>query len=348
MSEKTEQPTPKKLRDAREKGEIPHSKDMSKAFLLWGCFAYLIFFGSDLVRAMIDMLRWVGDHAYAPFDVVVKHFLDMATGILFETCAPFVGIVIFLGILGEVLHTGLLFAPEKLTPSLKKLNVVDNLKNIFSASNLIEGCKSMLKVVVLTWILWRMIENNIGNLTLVSRAGIQALGDAFGVLLKTMLLLTALVFGIVAVLDLVMQRYLFFRQQKMTKDEVKHEHKDMEGDPHIKQHRQSLRQELLSDNDIKAVRKASVVVTNPIHFAVALQYEAPTTPLPLVTAKGDGVDARRIVAEARDAGVPVIENIMLARALMADARLNDYVPVHLLDAVVEVLRAVRDMGLKGH
>jgi type III secretion protein U len=130
----------------------------------------------------------------------------------------------------------------------------------------------------------------------------------------------------------------------MSKDEVKREYKEMEGDPHVKHHRKSVHREIMMEAGRQAVRRSSAVVTNPVHFAVALHYEDGVTPLPVVVAKGEGAMAYAIADEARDAGVPVVENVPLARALMADAELDDYVPAHLLDGVIEVLRAVREIG----
>jgi type III secretion protein U len=344
MSEKTEQPTHKKLRDARNKGDVPRSKDASTAFLLCGCISYLIFCSHQILDAIVSMVHWAAVHAYDPFPVVIDSFLHLTFEVAFGAVAPFVGIVISLNILGSILFTGLIFAPEKVKPSFKKMSVIGNAKNMFSMRNLIEAVKSLAKVCVLTWVLWGVLRDNLPPLLLVPAAGVAAVGAAFATLLKAIMIATAVVFSIVAGMDLLLQRHLFFREQKMSKDEVKREYKEMEGDPHIKHHRKSVHREIMMEAGRQAVRKSSAVVTNPIHFAVALHYEEGVTALPVVVAKGEGALAFAIADEARDAGVPVIENVPLARALMADVDVDAYVPAHLLDGVIEVLRAVKDIG----
>ncbi|HYD62317.1 MAG TPA: type III secretion system export apparatus subunit SctU [Noviherbaspirillum sp.] len=344
MSEKTEQPTHKKLRDARKKGDVPRSKDASKALLVWGLFGYLILFGDRIVTAMEALMQWSGENAYAPFPVVLPAFIDMAMQQLILAGLPVIGIVVLLGILGEVVITGPVFAVEKIKPGFDKLNVIGNVKNLFSMRNLIEALKSMIKVFALSYLLWDIIVSNIGPLMLVPAAGMPALNIALATLLKAVLITTALVFSVVAGIDILLQRQLYFRQQRMSKDEVKKEYKESEGNPEIKHARKGLHREIMMDSSRSAVRRASAVVVNPVHFAVAIRYEEDETPLPVVVAKGAGAYARMIVEEARYADVPVIQNIPLARGLMADAELDDYVPKHLLEATVEILRAVRDMG----
>lgn len=344
MSEKTEQPTSKKLDDTREKGDVPHSKDAAKSLLVGACLVYLIFYGPRVAESAANLIHWSGTRAYGPFPVALKEVLEVSIQLLIETMLPFVVIVVLSSVLGEILHVGVIFAPEKIKPSLNKLNVINNAKQFFSAQNLLEGLKSILKVIVLTWVLWAIIQENVGTLALIPPAGMDALAFAFGKMLKAMLLATALLFCIVAGADILLQRFLYMKRNKMSKDEVKQERKDMEGDPHIKSHRKQHHRALAEESRREMVRDSTAVVVNPTHFAVALYYKEGDTPLPVVVAMGEGGYAKIIVQDAREAGVPVIQNIYLARSLISDARLDDYVPTHLLDATVEVLRAVKDMG----
>jgi type III secretion protein U len=344
MSEKTEAPTHKKLADARKKGDVAHSKDASKALLVCGLLGYLIVYGRSITDELIAMVDWAGVNAYAPYRSILPAFLEMFADKLIAILGPFLLIVILLATLGEVLHIGIIFAPEKIKPSFKKLDVVSNVKNIFSAKNALEAVKSVIKVVVLTWVLTIIIRDNIGTLMLLPASGMQALSAAFGTLLRFILIATVITFIIVGIADIFLQHILFNKEQKMTKDEVKREYKESEGDPHIKHHRKHLHQEIVDGPSHQRVKRASAVVVNPVHFAVALGYERSEDEVPLVLAKGAGKHARHIVAVARSAGIPIVQNVTLARILMSDAELDDYVPDHLVDAVIETLKAVRHMG----
>ncbi|MGQ3107511.1 MAG: EscU/YscU/HrcU family type III secretion system export apparatus switch protein, partial [Niveispirillum sp.] len=187
-----------------------------------------------------------------------------------------------------------MFAPEKMKFNFQKLDVVANVKNLFSARNLIEALKSVVKVVALTAIVWKLVHDNLGTLMLLAGSGIQPVTAGLGLLIKSLLLTTAFVFTVIAGFDWLIQRKLFARQQMMTKDEVKREHKESDGAPEIKGERRKLHREIVQGGG-GGKRKPSLVVTNPTHLAVALLYEHGETPLPLVLAKGAGLHAQAIV-----------------------------------------------------
>jgi type III secretion protein U len=144
--------------------------------------------------------------------------------------------------------------------------------------------------------------------------------------------------------DFIWQRMQYRKQLMMSKDEVKQEYKQMEGDPHIKHHRRHLHQELLQSGAVEKSRTASVLVTNPTHLAIALHYDKDETPLPVVLAMGEGALAERMIAAAREAGVPVLQNIPLAHALFDTAHVDQYIPSDLIEPVAQVLRLVRDLA----
>ena len=153
-----------------------------------------------------------------------------------------------------------------------------------------------------------------------------------------------MVYVVIALADFGYQRFAYKKDLMMSKDEVKREYKESEGDPHIKGHRKHLHQELMMSGMVEKTRKASVVVTNPTHFAVALYYDDDKTPLPIVLAKGADLIAKRMIEIAREEGIPVMQNIPLARALYANAQLDQYIPSDLLEPVAEVLRVVRQVA----
>lgn len=165
------------------------------------------------------------------------------------------------------------------------------------------------------------------------------LGNAVGDLVLT----AAGAFCVIAALDYLYQRYQYNKNHMMSKDEIKQEFKESEGDPHIKSKRKQLHKEMLSHNALDNVRKAKVLVTNPTHYAVALDYEKDRTPLPLVLAKGEGLLAQRMMDVARQEGIPIMRNVPLARALYRDGTENAYIPKDLIGPVAEVLRWVQNL-----
>lgn len=168
----------------------------------------------------------------------------------------------------------------KLKPSAKKLNALANLKNIFSKKNFMEFLKSCLKIGFLSALLWILIRDALPIMTSIPEAGFAGLGQVVGSLLKTMLINIGLAYGVIALADFAWQRFQYRKGLMMSKDEVKQEYKEMEGDPHIKHKRKHLHQEMMQEGAVNSARKATVVVTNPTHLAVALHYDAEETPLP--------------------------------------------------------------------
>ena len=342
--EKTEQPTHKKLQDARKKGQVAKSKDFTQTVLVLALFGYLLAAGESLAHAFAELLvlplSIVGQPFHAALNVLVNDILHKAVAILL----PFLGIVIGGAVLAEGLQVGVLFSFEALKPSGKKLNVLANAKNIFSTKSLVEFLKNCLKVVIVGSVLYVVLRQEMAHLLALPKAGVVGVGMAIAALLKVLIVYVSGAYLVIALADFLYQRFAYKKQLMMTKEEVKREYKEAEGDPHIKGARKQLHQELMTSGMVEKTRKASVVVTNPTHIAVALYYNDEETPLPVVLAKGADLLAHRIIAIAREAGVPVMQNIPLARALHARAQIEQYVPSDLLEPIAEVLRIVRQVA----
>lgn len=343
MSEKTEQPTSKRLRDSRQKGDVAYSKDFTQTFLILAIFGYLLGSASHMVEIMGQMIL-------LPSTVLKMGFNEAANTLVQELLKeaawltlPFIGIVLGAGIFADALQVGVLFAFEKLKPSAKKLDVLSNLKNIFSKKNLMEFLKSVLKIAFLSILITLLIRDALPIMTSIPQAGLPGLGQVMGALLKTMLIHIGLAYGAIALADFAWQRYTYRKGLMMSKDEVKQEYKEMEGDPHIKHQRKQLHHEMAQQGAVDSARQATVVVTNPTHLAVALRYDADETPLPVVLAKGEGALAERMMQAAREAGVPVMQNIPLARALTEHAEPGQYIPSELVEPVAELLRLLQQM-----
>lgn len=344
MSEKTEYPTAKKLRKAREDGQVAHSKDFTQTVLILAIFGYLLTSAESMFKAMGQMML-------LPSTVLGMKFEDALNVIVTQLwresvvlLMPFLLIVIGLGLFIELLQTGMLFSIKAMMPSAKKLNIVNNVKNVFSIKNLMEFIKSNIKIAFLSALIFMMLRDAIPTLMTLPEAGLAGVGVALAMLLKEMIVKVSVGYAIIAAADFAWQRRQHIKGLMMSKEDIKQEYKEAEGDPHIKHQRKHLHQEMLQEGAVHSTRKASVVITNPTHLAIAIHYDKDKTPLPVVVAKGEGALAERMVRAAREEGIPVLQNIPLARSLMETAHLDQYIPSELVEAVAEVLRLVQDMN----
>ncbi len=344
MSEKTEQPTAKKLREARDRGEVAKSKDFTQTLLIVALFGYVIAGGESLVASLANFLVMPFGLMNAEFRVASDILLSQMFREAFDVLWPFLLIVIVIGIFAETIQTGILFAFEALKPSAKKLNMIENAKNMFSKKSLVEFIKNILKVVILSFVVYLLVMDALPLLMHVPYRGMAELGTLVGELLKVMIINVGLAYLVLALADLGWQRYQHNTQQMMSKDEVKQEYKTMEGDPHIKGQRKHLHQEMLAQGAVERSRTATVLVTNPTHLAIALVYDDDTTPLPMVVGKGEGALAQRMIDAAREAGVPVMQNIPLAHALFEQSQVDQYIPTDLIEPVAAILRLVRSIA----
>ena len=256
---------------------------------------------------------------------------------------PFVGIALLAALVAGFAQAGALIAPEAIKPDLKRLDPAAAIGNIFSKKNLFELVKSLVKIGVLVGVVAHVVWDGLSALAAVSRCGLPCLTPVFGALFSQLVVYVSFAFVIVAVLDFGYQRYAFTESMKMSKDEVKREFKEAEGNPEIKAKRRSLFAEMLESQDVASVRRSTLVVANPVHVAVGLFYEQGRTALPVVTVSERGLRAKRIVSLARREGIPVFVDVPLARSLSSDAQLHRYVPSELVVPVAEVLKLVRTL-----
>lgn len=344
MSEKTEQPTAKKLREAREQGNVARSKDFTQTVLILALFGYLVANAQSIVQSFGQIILLPTSLTPMSFEAATQALFEGLLRASIELLAPFLLIALAVGILGETLQVGVMFAFKAIMPSGKKLDVAANAKNMFGAKSWVELLKSVLKIGIVGTVVWMLLAHEIGGLLTLPRAGVVGVGVAIGVLMAALFKQVGLAYLVISGFDFIYQRLQHRKGLMMSRDEVHREYKEMEGDPHIKHKRRHLHQEMLAEGAVHAARNATVVVTNPTHLAVALRYDDPeSTPLPVVLAKGEGALAQRMKTAALQAGVPVMENVPLARALMAQAEVEQYIPPELVAPVAELLRAVRDL-----
>ena len=339
-AEKTEQPTPKKLRDARKKGQVAKSKEVSGTFNLIMVLA-LLWMMSDKYLDTFKQLVILPTLSYNdPFPVAFK---IVTTGILqltMELLIPLVAVSMFGAIVGNLIQFGFLFAPEGIKPDIKKISPVGGFKRIFAMKNLVEFIKSIVKIIFLSIVVYFVIYNSIGDMVDLPYCGSSCILPVTAHLIKKLLIYSIAAFIVIAVLDYLFERFNFMKQNRMSKDEVKREHKESEGSPEIKGKRKEIHQEIL--NQAENTGKSDVVIKNPTHLAIGLRYRQGQTPLPIVTVKGRAGQARFIIKVAEKEGIPILENVPLAHALF-HLDVADFIPGDLIEPVAEVFRWVEEI-----
>lgn len=340
MAEKTEKATPKKLRDARKKGQVAKSQDFPSAFTFVVSIAVVLFSTTYLFQQM-------GGYMVATFRSVGKNidlsnqaggYLSQCLMVILECSLPIVVVTSLIGVLVSFLVVGPVFSSEVLKIDLKRLNPVTNLKNMFKMKTWIEMIKSVLKIAGAMLLIYSVIYNSLSEV--IATAGLPPLGAAqvFSDFLIKVIIRVGIFFLIVAVFDLAYQRYNFQKEMKMEKFEVKQEFRDTEGDPHVKSRRKQVAQEIAYQEGPLSVRRARAIITNPIHIAVALEYEEEKEPAPKIVTMGQGIIADQIVRFAQDARVPIMRNPSLAQTLFQKGKIGDYVPEETYEAIAEILQ----------
>ena len=344
--EKTEQPTPKRLREAREKGDVCRSQDIAPALTTLAVGVYLAANAGNIFSLLRDMVLLPMEFITLPFHEAMARAVPLVVHSSVMLVAPVVGIVMGVALAGTLAQTGVLFAFKAAMPKLENLDPKKWFQKVFSMKNLFELVKNLIKVGVLGGVVFFILKKYLPMLFGMPESGIGAMWTVVGAAVNSLVLTAAGAFCVIAALDYLYQRYKYNQNHMMSKDEVKREFKESEGDPHIKSKRKQLHKEMLAQNSLDNVRKAKVLVTNPTHYAVALDYEKNRTPLPVVLAKGEGLLAQRMMEVARQEGIPIMRNVPLARALYRDGTENAYIPQDLIGPVAEVLRWVQSLERK--
>ena len=337
--EKTEMPTPKKLRDARQKGQVCTSKDITSTAILVVLFAVLAWMGIALMEDMEGLLRFLSGRIAENNAMSVSESAKLATLLICKHSFIFVFVAALIGIVGNVAQIGVLFTFEPIIPKMEKLNPVEGAKKIFSMKNLFEFLKNVVKVSFLGYLLYKIIWASVPELLTMCYGTIDDIFPCLKLMLKRLAIYTAFGYIVIAIVDRLFQGRNFTKQMMMTKDEVKREYKEMEGSAEIKQAQRQFRDEIMNGPDpASAAKRANVVVTNPTRLAVGIRYKAEEAPLPRLCALGAGKTAKIIRETALAEGIPVIEDVPLARSLYAKGRIEDFIPEDLLEPVAEVLK----------
>lgn len=339
--EKTELPTPKRERDARQKGQVARSQEVVTTISLFGVILTLMALGSDIWARLTAFLDTIARLAASGDPEALKAGLAASWDVSVAIVMPIIGVTLFLGIAGNYLQVGSLFSLQAIQPKLEKISPAKGLKKIFSMKQLVEMLKSIFKILFLSILLYFVLKGAIGPYLVAVTCGLTCLSTVTTAVMWQVIWYSGIAFIVVAGLDFMYQRYSHTKSLMMTKDEIKREYKESEGDPHIKGKRKQLAMEMVMGDVKKQVPKASAVVVNPTHLAVAIRYEEGQTPLPIIVAKGREIHAYQIRAEAEAAGVPIFRNVPLARQLYADCDVDDFVPDELFGVIAEILAWVQ-------
>jgi len=339
--EKTEMPTPKKLRDARQKGQVCTSKDVVSTSLLVVLLFLTGAIGVELMDDSGELIRFIGRLLSQPEPPLGEAGV-MAMIVVFKHSLIFIGVAFFVAVVANAVQIGVMFTIEPIKPDLKKLNPVEGAKRIFSKKNLFEFFKNVVKVTFLSYLIYKLIIQSVPVLLPICYGTVDDIMPVLKDVLKSLAGYTIFGYVIIAVVDRLFQQKNFTKEMMMTKDEVKREYKEQEGSQEIKQAQRQFRNELMSGPPPRqATKKANVVVTNPTHLAVGIRYDVNESPLPKVVVSGAGLVAKVIRDTAYVEGIPIVEDVPLARALYAKVSPDEYIPVDLVAPVAEVLKVVK-------
>lgn len=345
--EKTEKATPKKREEARRKGEVPKSKEVSSTVVFLAILGVLFFFGPYLLKQIVGMMQgFLSQTTSVSVTLSNLNLLTMQAAYqMVMILAPILAMAFIAGILGNVLQFGFLWTGETLVMDFNKINPVKGFGRIFSKRTLMEMLKSCAKIFIVGYLAYSVVEKEFSEnlLTLADMDVWAILIYIFRISFK--ILLHVLWFLIVlSLLDYAFQRWQYEEQLKMTKQEVKDEFKQREGDPHIKARVRAIQREMAKKRMLSEVPHADVVITNPTHLAVAMKYDAAKGPAPCVVAKGADFLAQKIRDIAEEHHVPLVEDKPLAQALFKGVKVGGLIPEELYRAVAEILAYV--YGLK--
>lgn len=346
--EKTEEPTSKKLSDARKEGQVAKSKEVASSVMLFLAFVFIKIFAGSIGNQLKDLFAYfynmIPQYSKLPGGhIESRDYYLMISNVLLRILiliSPFLIMGVVVAFVCDLLQVKWAPTSKPLQPKFNKLNPVSGLKKIFSVQSLIELLKSLLKIAVMVIIIYNEIKKNATLIFFVYEMPLmQAVSMACDFLVSVGLKISA-VFLVIAAADFIYQKWKFRKDMKMTKQEVKEEYKSTEGDPQIKGKIRQKMQEASRRRMMQNVPKADVVITNPTHYAVAIVYDKEYGEAPVVLAKGTDFMAQKIKEIARENNVAIRENKPLARSLYANVEIGEQVPPELYIAVAEVLAAV--------
>lgn len=342
-SSKTEAATPQQKKKAKEEGNVARTQDLSMWLTVLAFYVLGPWTLSSLLTQVTDMLHEVGQ-------LIVEPSLDASLRILSEAlwetlviAGPVVALCMVLGTLGHLVQGGGKIYAKRFKPKWKKLNPVTGIKNLFGVQAAWTFVKTILKFVVFGAVAYVTVQDTITALTGTGTRSVETVLAVVGSASYTLILWICAIGLVIAIFDFAVEKYRVDKSLKMSKDEIKREHKQQEGDPHVKGQRRARQREMGQRRMMAAVGESTVVLTNPVHVAVALKYTSGEG-APQVVAKGAGLLAKRIKEEAAANNVPVVTDVILARTLFKMCEVDSYIPFELYDTIATVLAFIMRMS----
>lgn len=344
--EKTEKATPKKRNDSRKKGQVAKSQDVNTAILMFFVFILLIVLGGYLKESMTN-LYFHSFTEYISWEVTEKTthqmFLEVTVQMA-KVLGPIMGIAIIAGLASNFMQIGFLFTGHPLKMDLKKLDPIQGAKRIFSARALVELVKSLLKIMFIGTITFAILWIRKDDMIMLSSKDIHSALSFFGETTIWMGIAASIALLILSVLDFTYQRYDFEKSIKMSKNDLKDEYKNIEGDPLIKSKIKEKQRQMAMRRMMSEIPQADVIITNPTHYAIAIKYDETKSDAPYVVAKGVDYVAFRIREIANSHNIMLVENRPLARAIYAEVEIGDSIKEEYFQAVAEILAYVYKTG----
>lgn len=349
--EKTEEPTAKKLEDARNKGQVAKSKELPSAIMLLGLFLTIKVYISLLAEGFMDNFSlffnkipdFAGRNVNQVTTVALSDIMSTAMLQIVILAIPFFLVSFLLALVSNVAQVKWKVTGEPLKPKFNKLNPISGFKKIFSKRSLFELIKSVAKVSLLAYIAYSTLKSKAGVIRLLYEIPLNSALTIIGEIIIDVGIKMSILYLVVGFADFAYEKYKFKDDMKMTKQEVKDEYKNTEGDPQIKGKIRQRMREASQRRMMQAVPEADVVITNPTHYAVAVKYDADTQRAPVVVAKGADFLAQKIKDTARENDIEIVENKPLARMLYNNVDLDEEIPPELYQAVAEVLAFVYNL-----
>ena len=341
--EKTEEATEKRKRDAVQEGNVAKSQDLGSVVILLAGFLMLRAYGENMYSRCADFMRYCFGHILQN-NFTINEALILLNQFIVITLIitiPFMLVIMIAAIFSNVIQIGFLFRFDPMTPNFDRMNPVSNIQNMFSWKLVAELVKSLLKVFIVAYVPYSTIKEEFPRFIGFIKANPL---PSFGTLLDIcyyMGIKIILIFLVLAIADWFFQKWRYDESLKMSKEDIKEEHKQQEGDPHVKQKIRELQRKASARRQMEEVPKATVVVTNPTHIAVAIKYNfGEKNAVPQIVAMGSGFIAQKIKDIARENDVPIVENKPLARELFKKANVGDEIPQELWTAVAEILAQI--------